>query len=125
MPITSSNPVTLDGSYDFVEFVDGKMAPVPPLTGTRLTAKFEGGKLSGSGGVNAYTASYETSKDMPPSRVSISKVASTMVGGPQDVMDQERRFFEGLAAAGGVTYGDGTVALTWDNAQKSLVFRRL
>jgi len=125
MPITSSNTVTLDGSYDFVHFTDGKPAPTLPLKGTRLTVKFEGGKLSGNGGINDYTASYTTSKDLPPSQVSISELVSTLKAGPQNEMDQEHRFFEGLRAARVVSYGDGTVALTWDNAQKSLVFRRL
>jgi len=127
MPITSSSSsstVTLDGSYELVHFTEGKLAPTLPLKNTQLTAKLEGGKLSGNGGVNDYTASYTTSKDLPPSQISVSEVASTLKAGPQNEMDQERRFFEGLRAASGVSYGDGTIALTWDDAQRSLVLRR-
>lgn len=124
MPITSSNEATLDGSYELLHFTQQK-AVQPLIGGTRLTARFEAGKLSGNGGVNDYTATYKTSKDMPPSTITISDVASTLKAGPQDVMDQERRFFEGLRAAGNITYADGTIALTWDNTQRSLVLRRL
>jgi heat shock protein HslJ len=125
MPVTSYNSVTLDGSYELVHFTVQKSI-VPPIAGTRLTAKFEGGQLSGNGGINDYKASYVPSKDgPPPSKASISGLEPTKKGGPQDVMDQEQRFFEGLRAASPITYGDGTIALTWDNAQKSLVFRRL
>jgi heat shock protein HslJ len=124
MPVTSSNTVTLDGSYELVQFTEGKLAPTLPLKNTQLTAKLEAGKLTGNGGINDYSASYTTSKDLPPSQISVSEVVSTLKAGPQNEMDQERRFFEGLRAASGISYGDGTIALTWDNAQKSLVLRR-
>ncbi len=77
MPVTSSNTVTLDGSYELVHFTEGKLAPTLPLKDTQLTAKLEGGKLSGNGGINDYTASYTSSKDLPPSQISISEVVST------------------------------------------------
>jgi heat shock protein HslJ len=124
MPITSSTTVTLDGSYEFVHFIVQKLI-VPRIEGTRVTAKFENGQLSGNGGINGYKATYELSKDMPPSKIKVSELAAALVDGPEGVLKQEQRFFEGLRAAQGISYGDGTIALTWDNAQKSLVFRRV
>lgn len=123
MPMIS-NTVTLDGSYELMHFTV-KKSIVPLIAGTRLTAKLEGGKVSGSGGINDYHATYNATHDAPPSTLGISGLTHTKKPGPQDVMDQENRFFDGLRAAKDITYGEGTLALSWDNGDKSLVFRRV
>ncbi|XYH98479.1 META domain-containing protein [Sorangium sp. So ce1128] len=123
MPITSSTTVTLDGSHVVVHFTVQKSI-IQVIAGSQLTAKFEGGKLSGCGGVNDYHASYETNKSAPPSEIKVSGFGATKRGGPPELMAQEQRFFDGLNAASGITYEDGSVALTWDNAQRSIVLRR-
>jgi heat shock protein HslJ len=124
MPITSSNTVTFDGSYELMHFTDQK-AIVPLVPGSQIKATFANGQLSGNGGINRYDGSYSVSKDMPPSTISGVEFTSTKMAGDPEVMAQEQRYFDGLRAAKDIVYGDGTVSLTWDNGQKSLVFRRV
>ncbi len=61
---------------------------------------------------------------MPPTEITVSPVASTKMGGPEDVLAQERRFFDGLQAARGISYTESEIALTWDEGQSSIVLRR-
>ena len=64
--------------------------------GTEVTAAFAAGALSGSGGVNRYTATYET---QPGDKITISQPASTMMAGPPKAMAQEQAYFAALARA--------------------------
>ena len=64
--------------------------------GTEVTAAFAAGKLSGSGGVNRYTATYETQSG---DKITISPPASTMMAGPPQAMAQEQAYFAALTKA--------------------------
>lgn len=124
MPVTSIDTATLNGSYELQHFTVQKSI-VPPLKGTTITAKFDDGKLSGNGSINTYHASYSTDKKIPPSTISGGEIAATKMGGPPEVMAQEARYFDGLRAATTISYEGGAMSLSWENGQKSLVFRRV
>jgi len=64
--------------------------------GAEVTAAFAAGELSGSGGVNRYTATYTTQSD---GKIEISQPASTMMAGPPKAMAQEEAYFAALAKA--------------------------
>jgi len=53
----------------------------------------EDGRLHGSGGCNRYFAAYEIG---PGDSLNIKNIGSTRMACPQDVMDQEMRYFEAL-----------------------------
>ncbi len=61
-----------------------------------VTAEFKGGMVSGSGGVNRYNGSYKTSSG---NTIEFGKIASTMMAGPQDLMDVEQAYFAALGKA--------------------------
>ena len=63
---------------------------------TDVTAVFAAGTLSGSGGVNRYTTTYEASAD---GTITISQPAATLMAGPQEAMDQEQAYFAALGKA--------------------------
>jgi len=64
--------------------------------GTEVTAAFVAGKLSGSGGVNRYTATYETQSG---DKITISQPAATLMAGPPEAMAQEQAYFAALTKA--------------------------
>jgi heat shock protein HslJ len=96
----------------------------PVLEGTHLTALFGDG-LSGSGGVNVYSASYTTSKDRPPSKVTVTNLVSTKMMGPEEHMKQERRFFNGLLSAMDISLlTNDKLTLSWGGGAYLLEFAR-
>jgi heat shock protein HslJ len=64
--------------------------------GVEVTAVFAAGELSGSGGVNRYTATYETPSD---GKIAISQPAATLMAGPPKAMAQEEAYFAALGKA--------------------------
>jgi heat shock protein HslJ len=67
-----------------------------PADGAEATATFEGGTVSGSGGVNRYTAAYTTQE---PDGIAIEQAAATLMAGPEDAMAQEQAYFTALTQA--------------------------
>lgn len=64
--------------------------PVPVLESAPITAEFaEDGTLSGSSGVNTYTTTYEIDGE---SMTIASEIATTMMAGPDDAMNQESNY---------------------------------
>lgn len=75
---------------------NGKEAVVSDDTTAAVTAQFgEDGSLTGSGGCNTYTASWEASGS---DSLTISPVASTKKACAEDVMATEQAYFAALAA---------------------------
>ncbi len=72
----------------------GEMADVLP--DADVTAAFDGGTVSGSGGCNSYSAAYVTEG----SAIEIGPAAATLMACPQPVMEQEQAFFAALSAVG-------------------------
>jgi heat shock protein HslJ len=79
--------------------------------GTEVTAAFAAGELSGSGGVNRYTATYET---QPGDEIKISQPASTMMAGPPEAMAQEQAYFAALTKATRYSVTPDSLTLTDD-----------
>jgi heat shock protein HslJ len=64
--------------------------PVPVLESAPITAEFaEDGTLSGSSGVNTYTTTYEIDGE---SMTISGEIATTMMTGPEDAMNQESNY---------------------------------
>jgi heat shock protein HslJ len=80
----------------------------PPADGAEATATFEDGVVSGSGGVNRFTAGYTTE---PPDAITIEQPAATLMAGPEDAMAQEQAYFTALAAAASFAVDGETLAL--------------
>lgn len=69
----------------------------PVVAGSTITLEFgEDGQAGGSGGCNSYGARYE----VRDGSLSISEIVSTLMACvDEQVMEQERRYFEALGAA--------------------------
>ena len=89
------NSQTLEGKIWKATEMDGVTA-VLTEKGTEVTAAFTAGRLSGSGGVNRYTAAYET---QPGDKIEISQPAATLMAGPPKAMAQEQAYFAALTKA--------------------------
>jgi heat shock protein HslJ len=89
----------------------------PPADGAEATATFEGGVVSGSGGVNRYTAAYTTEE---PDGITIEQPAATLMAGPEDAMAQEQAYFAALAAAASFAV-DGSSLTLMDDQGATLV----
>ena len=90
--------------------IDGVTA-VLTTKGTEVTATFAAGELSGSGGVNRYTATYGT---QPGDKITISQPATTMMAGPPKAMAQETAYFAALTKATGFAVTADSLTLTDD-----------
>jgi heat shock protein HslJ len=76
-----------------------------------VTAVFAAGELSGSGGVNRFTATYETAAD---GTITISTPAATLMAGPPAAMEQEQAYFAALEKATGFSVDAESLTLTDD-----------
>jgi len=74
-----------------------------------VTAVFAAGELSGSGGVNRYTATYETTAD---GAITISAAAATLMAGPPAAMEQEQAYFAALEQVAGFSATADSLTLT-------------
>ena len=65
-----------------------------PLPETEISIEFSAdGRLHGSGGCNRYFSSYETG---PGGSLTIKQIGSTRMACPQEIMDQEMKYFRSL-----------------------------
>jgi heat shock protein HslJ len=89
--------VSLLGAWTVTGYNNGKQAVTSVVASATITMDFgEAGALTGSGGVNNYTATYETTGS---GEIQISQVASTKMAGPENLMQQEQQFFTALEAS--------------------------
>ena len=81
-----------------VDYNNGQEAVVSVLAGTRITAAFAAGSLSGSAGCNTYTAAYAAAGS---DAIRIGPPASTRAfcADPPGVMDQEAAYLAALPTA--------------------------
>src|SRR6266498_534732 len=70
-----------------------------PLAGSKVTLKFENGKISGSSGCNSYGGEYS----IQGGKLTVTNVVSTEMAcmDPAGVMDQEAAFFKAINEAAG------------------------
>lgn len=98
--------------WRLTHFLNHKAMPEPVLPGTVLTTTFSAtvsGTVSGSGGCNAYGASFVW---QPVNSIHIHDLFHTqMVCQPPEVMEQERRFFSYLLAARELDHEGDTLEL--------------
>ena len=76
-----------------------------------VTAVFAAGELSGSGGVNRYSATYEIGAD---GAITISTPAATLMAGPPAAMEQEQAYFAALEQVAGFSVTADSLTLTDD-----------
>ena len=83
-----------------VDYNNGREAVVTVLPGTRITAVFAAGGLSGAAGCNSYTAGYTVAAGSDA--ISIGPPASTQAfcAEPPGAMDQEAAYLAALPTAG-------------------------
>lgn len=79
-----------------------------PADGAEATATFEAGTVSGTGGVNRYSAAFTTEA---PDGIAIEQAAATLMAGPEDAMTQEDAFFAALAEAATFEVTDASLTL--------------
>lgn len=73
----------------------------PSLSDVRSTVSFQDGEVSGSGGCNSYTGSYEASSGGAyggAPTLSITNVGGTEMACEDPVMEQEQAFYDALLA---------------------------
>jgi heat shock protein HslJ len=92
---SADNSKALEGKVWKATAISGVTA-VLTEKGNEVTAAFVAGQLSGSGGVNRYTASYETQSG---DKITISQPAATLMAGPPAAMAQEQAYFAALTKA--------------------------
>jgi heat shock protein HslJ len=97
--VFSPQPQTpLEGTdWHAVNYNNGRGGLVSLVTGTEITARFEGGRLSGSAGCNTYTGSFTLAGEA----IRIAPPASTRLfcAAPAGVMEQEAAYLAALPTA--------------------------
>jgi heat shock protein HslJ len=117
---SSAGPGASPSSADNSKMLEGKawkateiagVATVLSGKGTEVTAEFSAGALSGSGGVNRYTATYEAK---PGDQITISQPAATLMAGSKAAMAQEQAYFAALVKAAKYTVTADSLTLLDD-----------
>jgi heat shock protein HslJ len=86
-----SKTVNLDGTNWELLSING----ADIIDGSQITAEFTEGQMGGTAGVNRYFASYE----VDGAALTIGPAGSTMMMGPEDLMQQEMVFLAALGTA--------------------------
>jgi putative lipoprotein len=81
-----------------------QIGSLPATPGVRSTAAFEDGQISGSGGCNSYSGTYEAELSAGlygggTDTISIRGIGSTEMACDEEVMSQEAAFFDALTSA--------------------------
>jgi len=84
-----------------------------------VTAVFAAGTMSGSGGVNRYTAEYEVGED---GAITISRPAATLMAGPPDLMEREAAYFEALVKVATFSVTEDSLVLLDDQGTELVRF---
>lgn len=92
-------------TWTLVQFDDG--SPVP--AGRPITADFGGGKISGSGGCNRYSA---TVVSAAPGTLKVGAISATKMACAGSAGTNEQRYFAGLEKAEGYALEDGNLTLS-------------
>jgi heat shock protein HslJ len=94
----------------------GTVRVIPPEV--RIDALFEGGRVSGSSGINTYTASYELSG----ADLTIGPAATTMMAGPEALMELEQAYLAALQEAASFIASAGRLAIYDKNGGEILSY---
>ena len=96
----------------------GKSVEVDPASG--IGALFENGRVSGSAGVNTYSAPYEVSG----ASLDIGPAASTLMAGPPEAMELEASYLAALERAASFSVGEGRLTIYDSEGNAALFFVR-
>jgi heat shock protein HslJ len=94
----------------------GGQAALSGADAAEVTAIFAAGELSGSGGVNRYSATYEPGAD---GAITVSQAAATLMAGPPAAMEQEQAYFAALEQATGFSASADSLTLIDDQGTSS------
>lgn len=116
-PAQNSAPPTLEGRW---RLVDGER-PTPPVSSQTppITAEFSGGRLSGFGGCNQYTTSYQTSGE----QLKVGTIASTRKACQEPLMQQEFRYLAALEGAQNYKVNQQGLQITYQTTEGTGVLR--
>lgn len=118
-PLLMAQSSAIAGSWRLVSMGETTAPTVPPQT-TELTTNFEGDRISGSGGCNRFTGSYQTESNT----LSIGALASTRKACEESVMNQESKYLTALQAAQRYEVNNqGELNIFYQTAQESGVLR--
>jgi heat shock protein HslJ len=97
LTLVPAEPVVFEGTTWTMRFQDYESGPNSFIPETEVTAEFNAGELTGSGGCNTYSTTYT----LDGQDFEVAEVVSTRVAcaEPEGVMEQETRFLENLQAA--------------------------
>ena len=120
VPEAPMQPLPLEGTAWTLTTIatPGTQAVSSTIAGTKVTALFDMGSVSGSGGCNSYHGAYETSG----SSLTFGAVASTKMMCEQDVSTQEQQYFTALDATASFAIDGDQLTLSDDNGQMLLQF---
>lgn len=91
---TPGGPGELTAGGWRLETLGANGTEVPPIAGTEVSVVFAAdGRISGTGGCNRFSGSYEMGED---ASVSFSPLAATRMACPPQIMSQEDSFFVAL-----------------------------
>ncbi|MCB2223710.1 MAG: META domain-containing protein [Actinobacteria bacterium] len=116
----------LSGAWRLTTFVDGDTA-ASTVAGTEVTLTIDSGAgmgtLSGSGGCNQFTGSFEITGGSGATAVTVvvGDVATTLMACAPEIMDQEARFHAALSDAATMTVEGTTLTLSTGDG-RALVF---
>jgi heat shock protein HslJ len=118
--MTTAN-APLEGRWTLKSGVGAQLLP-----DTNITAEFNNGTLSGSGGVNQYSARYTTEpSDQASGKIQILEITFTTVGGTQEMLAQESEYFQALARISEYSIEDGSLILAYTSLRRYLGFIRI
>jgi heat shock protein HslJ len=108
-------PTMLQGSWK-LETING--AAADPTVPTTLS--LNGGKATGNAGVNTFNGDYTAPSD---GVLTFGTLASTMMAGPENAMNQEQAFLKVLSDTKKFTTQDGALVLMDDSEAKLAVLK--
>lgn len=118
-PFIMAQSSAIAGSWRLVSMGATASPTVPPQT-TELTTNFEGDRISGSGGCNRFTGTYQTESN----KLSIGALASTRMACEESMMNQETKYLTALQGAQRYEVNSqGELQIFYQTAQESGVLR--
>jgi heat shock protein HslJ len=117
MTTTNAN---LDGNWILKAGVGTQLLP-----NTKITAEFKDGKLSGSGGINQYNASYTVEPpDRASGKIKIEKITLTKIEGSEEILVQEGNYLQALKQVSEYSVTDEGLILSYTSPWRYLGFIR-
>ncbi|MDH4140064.1 MAG: META domain-containing protein [Coriobacteriia bacterium] len=105
-----TDPAELEGTWVLESYAEGvEQTDVDPAVNSEIT--FDNGQVTGSGGVNTFSGTYEADDG----RLQFGPLASTLMAGEPAAMEQESGFFSALEATESFEVFEGKLVLSGKN----------